>query len=188
MPFAEDAGLVKEFKAGKIKAFNEIVIKYKDKVFNTSYRFLGNYQEANDLAQECFITVYDNIESFRGESSLSTWIYRIVINTCKNKLKSFSRKKNIKTVSLKDKILEAKDNTNSPVKLLEKKELEANIQDAINSLQDDWREVVVLRDIEGLDYESIAEAAGCDIGTVKSRLHRARMDLKDKLKSYVRGE
>lgn len=185
MPFDSDSVLVLELKAGKQKAFNQIVLRYKDKVFNTAYRFLGDYQEANDLTQECFISIYNNIRKFRGESSLSTWIYSITANTCRNKLKSADKRRALKTVSLKDRILETKDDNSSPVKMFEKKELENSIQNAINSLPDDQREVLVLRDIEDLAYEDIAKILNCEAGTVKSRLHRARMELKDKLKNCI---
>lgn len=185
MPFEQDSILVAEMKAGKQKAFNQIVLRYKDKVFNTAYRFLGDYQDANDLTQECFVSVYNNIRRFRGESSLSTWIYSITVNTCKNRLKSADRKRALKTVSLKDKVLESRADNSSPVRMFERKELENSIQNAINSLPDDWREVVVLRDIEELAYEDIATILKCEIGTIKSRLHRARMELKDKLKGCI---
>jgi len=185
LPFNEDFELVKQCKEGKVTAFNQIVLKYKDKVFNTAYRFLGNYQDASDLTQECFISVYNGIKDFKGESSLSTWIYRIAVNVCKNKLKSFERKKDSKTISLRDKILDVKDSNNSPVELFEKKEIESRVQDAINSLPSEWKEVVILRDIEGLSYDEIARILQCEIGTVKSRLHRARMVLKDKLKRVI---
>ncbi|MFH1825209.1 MAG: sigma-70 family RNA polymerase sigma factor [Candidatus Firestonebacteria bacterium] len=179
-----DIVLVNQLKGGKTTAFNQIVLKYKDKVFNTAYRFLGNYQDANDLTQECFVSVHNGIKNFRGESSLSTWIYRIAVNACKNKLKSLERRKDFKTLSLKEKILDIKDN-NSPVELFERKELENKVQNAIDSLPEDWKETVILRDIEGLTYEEIAKILGCEVGTIKSRIHRARMSLRDKLKEVV---
>jgi RNA polymerase sigma-70 factor (ECF subfamily) len=181
----EDIALVNQLKSGKTIAFNQIVLKYKDKVFNTAYRFLGNYQDASDLTQECFILVYNGIKNFRGESSLSTWIYRITVNTCKNRLKSLERKKDSRTLSLREKILDIKENNDSPVELFERKELESKVQNAIDSLPEDWKEIVILRDIEGLAYYEIAKILECEVGTVKSKLHRARMALKDKLKGII---
>ena len=185
MPFEGDERLVKDLKSGKQKAFDEIVLKYKDKIFNTAYRFLGEWQDANDLTQETFIAVYKNIRKFRGESAVSTWIYRIAVNLCKNKLGSLENRNREKTVSVDEKILNIKNKNDTPHKLLEKKELEITVQKAIDSLPADWKDVVVLKDIEDMPYEEIASVLNCEVGTVKSRLHRARMALREKLAGLV---
>ena len=180
-----DIALVEECKNGSQKAFNLIVNKYKDRVFNIAYRFLGNSSDAEDIMQECFISLHNNIKKFRGESALFTWIYRIAVNLSKNKLKSFSVKKNLRTVPVNETLKETNANRDNPHNILEKNETDKKLQDAISSLQPDWREVIVLFHIEELSYEEIATIAKCDIGTVKSRIHRARKELKEKLKDLI---
>ena len=183
---ADDPRFIRHLRAGRKRAFNELVLGFKDRVFNTAYRFLGDWQEANDLAQDVFISVNKNIRSFRAQSSLSTWIYRITVNMCKNRFKSgeFSRKRS--TVGLDD--AQGAQNLRSrdmPHRLFEKKELELSVQAAIIALPEEWKEIVLLRDIEGLPYCQIAEILGIEEGTVKSRLSRARLALKDRLEGVI---
>lgn len=187
----EDAKLIKAFKGGDKAAFDKLVLKHKNKLFNLCYRFLGDYQEANDSAQETFIKIYESLKKFRFQSTFSTWLYRIAVNTCKNKLKSSAYRQKKRMVSLDnpgspDKsqpAMEIQDETYSPVKELEKKERIRMVQEAINTLPTEQKEVVTLRDIEGLSYEEIVEITGFNLGTVKSRLARARLDLRKKLRS-----
>ena len=184
----EDHDLIRSFCEGKKDAFDELVTKHKDRIFNLCYWFLGDFQEANDMAQEVFLKVFRSIDKFRFESSFSTWVFRIAVNTCKNRIRSmeYRYKKWMdrlgadpghgNPVSL---VLE--DETESPQDALEKKEQTAMIRKAINSLSPDKKAVAVLRDIEGLSYEEIGKITGLNVGTVKSKLSRARMDLKKKL-------
>jgi len=185
----QDAALVRAIQAGDMAAFDKLVIKHKDKLFSMVYWFMGDYQEANDCAQGTFIKVFKSLKKFRFESSFSTWLYRIAINTCKNKLKSSAYRWKKKTVSLenpessKDGALffEIKDDSPSPVNELEKKERLTLIQKAINALPEEQNRVIVLRDIQGLSYHEIADITGLNLGTVKSKLARARMELRNKL-------
>lgn len=187
----EDAKLIKAFKGGDKAAFDKLVLKHKNKLFNLCYRLLGDYQEANDSAQETFIKVYESLKKFRFQSAFSTWLYQIAVNTCKNKLKSSAYRQKKRMVSLDnpgspDKsqpAMELQDETYSPVTELEKKERLRMVQEAINTLPTEQKEVVTLRDIEGLSYEEIVEITGFNLGTVKSRLARARLDLRKKLRS-----
>jgi RNA polymerase sigma-70 factor (ECF subfamily) len=187
----EDAKLIEAFKGGDKAAFDKLVLKHKNKLFNLCYRFLGDYQEANDSAQETFIKVYESLKKFRFQSAFSTWLYRIAVNTCKNKLKSSAYRQKKRMVSLDnpgspDKsqpAMEIQDETYSPVKELEKKERMRMVQEAIDTLPTEQKAVVTLRDIEGLSYEEIVEITGFNLGTVKSRLARARLDLRKKLRS-----
>ncbi len=185
MVFEQDAVLVKGLKTGKQHYFNQLVFKYKDKIYNTSYRFLADYHEANDITQECFIAVYKNIRKFREESSLSTWIYTITVNLCKNKLKSAGNRMRDRTLPIIERALDVKDDKGNPAKFLEKKELETKIQAEIEKLSVDMREVIILRDIEQLSYEEIAQILAVDLGTVKIRLHRARNELRNVLKGII---
>jgi len=189
----DDAALIRAFQAGNKAVFDELVLKHKDKMFNLCYRFLGDYQDANDSAQETFIKVYRSLKKFRFESTFSTWLYRIAVNTCKNKLKSSEYRHRKKMVRLDNPgksegttdSIEIRDKTQSPLVELEKKERLVLIQNAIDSLPPEKKAVVVLCDIEGLSYEEIAHITGYGLGTVKSKLARARLDLRKKLRRVI---
>ena len=189
----EDAVLVRFFQKGDKAAFDKLVRKHKDKLFNLVYWFLGDYQEANDCAQEIFIKVFKSLKKFRFESAFSTWLYRIATNTCKNRLKSSAYRWKKKTVSLEspegsksvNPSFELEDDSPSPANELEKKERLMLIQKAINALPEEQNRVVVLRDIQGLSYEEIADITGLNLGTVKSRLARGRLELRNKLKGMI---
>ena len=189
----EDTQLVREFQSGDKSAFDALVLKYKDKVFNLCYRFLGDYQEADDISQDVFVKAYRSLNRFRLESSFFTWLYRITVNTCKNRLKSleYRYKKRILRINHSDyqdepsQAIVLKDNTPSPVADLLNKEKMLAIQRAINSLPAEQKTVVVLRDVEGFSYEEITDMTGYKLGTLKSRLARARIDLRKKLREIL---
>ncbi|MBW2028586.1 MAG: sigma-70 family RNA polymerase sigma factor [Deltaproteobacteria bacterium] len=187
----EDATWVRAFQEGDRTAFDRLVLKHKDRLFNLCYRFLGDYQEANDSAQEAFISAYRALKKFRFESAFSTWLYRIAVNTCKNKLKSSAYRKERVTVSLDNPRKGANpsvnigDESRSPAVELARKERMAQIQGAINRLAQEHREVVVLRDINGLSYEEIGDITGLNPGTVKSRIARGRLELRKMLRDVI---
>jgi RNA polymerase sigma-70 factor (ECF subfamily) len=184
-----DAAFVRAVQVGDMAAFDHLVVKHKDKLFNMVYWLLGDYQEANDCAQEIFIKVFKSIKKFRFQSSFSTWLYRIAINTCKNRLKSSAYRWKKRTVSLENPESSKQDNRSyeiqngspSPENELEKKERSTLIQKAVNALPQEQNRVIVLRDIQGLSYQEIADITGLNLGTVKSRLARARMALRKNL-------
>jgi RNA polymerase sigma-70 factor, ECF subfamily len=190
-----DALLVEAFQTGKDPkaAFSALVIKYQDRVFNLCYRHLGNYEEADDCAQEAFLKVYRSLKDFRGDSAFGTWLYRIAVNTCKNRFMSQEYRFRRKTVSIDAPIrteegevtLEIKDESLSPARELDAQEKASLIQEAIASLSDDQRQVVILRDVESLSYEEIARITGLNMGTVKSKLSRGRQAMCDKLRRLV---
>lgn len=187
----KDAELVKAVVEGSMAAFDELVIRHKDRVFTVCYWFLGDHAEAGDYAQETFIKAFRSLKKFRFESAFSTWLYRIAVNTCKNRLKSSEYRKKKKTLSLNrpeghdenpvnDNL---PDDCPSPMDELENKQMRERILKAIDTLSPEQKSVVVLRDIEGLSYEEIAQITGFGMGTVKSRLARARLALRDLLRS-----
>ena len=189
---SEDAELIKAFQAGKKAAFDELVLSHKDKVFNLCYWFVGDYQDANDLAQDVFFKTFKALKNFRFESAFSTWIYRIAVNTCKNRLKSIQYRLKKKFVHLNNTAaaknnpgVEIADESSSPEIELGRKEKSRLIQTAINSLPTEKKAVVVLRDIEGLSYEKISTVTQLNLGTVKSKLARARQDLREMLKGEM---
>ncbi|HNX82120.1 MAG TPA: sigma-70 family RNA polymerase sigma factor [Candidatus Omnitrophota bacterium] len=191
-----DGELIKRFQQSKqnTPAFDALITRYKNRIFHLCYRFLGNYEEANDSAQETFVKVYRALDTFRFESSFSTWIYRIAVNTCKNKLVSAEYRMRRRTSSI-DTPLETSEN-DCPLEIadekaqtgrgeLEKKEKSAVIQAAIETLPEEQRSIVILRDIQGLSYEEISQITGFNLGTVKSKLARARCALKEKLQRII---
>jgi RNA polymerase sigma-70 factor (ECF subfamily) len=188
--------LVRRLRERDERAFKELIEKHGDQIYNLLYRMIGNQEEAKDLAQEVFITVFKSIDTFRGDSKLSTWLYRVAANHCKNRIKYLARRYDRSTTELDDaaeRSAVAKGTTpigaghiEGPDRVLEGLELERTVQAAIAELEEDHRLVVVLRDIEELSYEEICEITGLPEGTVKSRLHRARLALKEKLEKYQR--
>jgi RNA polymerase sigma-70 factor (ECF subfamily) len=189
----EDLEIINAFKSGDKVAFDALVLRYQDMVFNLCYRFLGDLQEANDMAQDIFIKVYKALKQFRGEASFTTWIYRIAVNTCKNKVKSMEHRHRKQTQSLdnpvikggEDPPMEVADNALSPSAVLERHERSMIIQKAIHSLPKAKKEMIILRDMEGLSYEEIIQITGLNLGTVKSKIARARSELREMLRGVI---
>ena len=187
-----DYDLVFAFKNGNHSAFEKIVLKYQDRVYNLCYRFLGDKQEAEDSAQEIFIKVYRALKGFKLKSSFYTWLYRIVINTCKNRVKSLEYRRSKSSISIDDDqgnkvhgISGIIDTIDLPDRNIEQKEKIKRIQEAINNLPPDQKTMVILRDIEDLSYEEIAYITKNRLGTVKSKLSRARLGLRNKLEGII---
>ena len=189
----DDTVLIRAFQAGDTSSFDKLVLKHKDRLFNLCYRFLGDYHEANDAAQDTFIRAYRSLQDFRFESAFSTWLHRIAVNTCKNKLSSFQHRLRKKTVSIHNpgirenhrRPIEIREESSSPLNGLERKETLMMIQKALNALPVEQKIVMTLRDVEGLSYEEIAQITGLHLGTVKSKLSRARQAVKEKLKGWI---
>lgn len=177
--------LIKRLRKGDRDAFNELVVQYEKQIINIAYGMLSDREDALDAAQEVFIRVYKNISGFKGQSSLTTWIYRITSNVCNDILRK--RQRTLKTISLYQSEDEEKpdldiaDTSPTPQELLEQTEAQKALRDTIASLSDDFREVLTLCDIDGQSYESVAQILGIPHGTVKSRLNRARNALRKKL-------
>jgi len=183
-----DEILIKKSRNGDMEAFEQLVRRYENKVYTVAYRFLGNHADASDLAQDTFLRLYHALPNFRGESSFMTWLYRITANACRDEIR---RQKKYHIVSLDN---EAENNGDyfmsrvsglipSPEEEVERKEFNNMIQQCINSLSDEHRLILVMREVQGLSYEEIADILKCSLGTVKSRLSRARQAFKDKFNS-----
>ena len=184
----DEVKAVERCQEGDASAFNLLVIKYENRLYNTLFRMTGDRELAGDLAQEAFIKAYKAIASFRTGSSFYTWIYKIAINTVYSHRRKAMGKSKINPVSISENPTgqdPASDGKDDPVEVLKRKELERKIQDSINALDDELKKVVVLRDIEGMEYEMISDILEVPLGTVKSRLHRGRMELRVKLKEFV---
>lgn len=181
--------VIESCKAGDEKAFAEIVLHYQKKVFNTAYRMLGNLEEAKDLAQEVFISVFESIKGLKEEIKFDAWLTQITLNHCRNRWKYLKRRQYFNSDSLDDPIETEDGNmpkaiadpSENPETLYEKKMIQQFIQSGLLKLKEDQRELLVLRDLQGFSYEEMGELLGLPEGTIKSKLHRARMDLKEVL-------
>jgi RNA polymerase sigma-70 factor (ECF subfamily) len=183
----DEAQFVARLVARDESAFNELVMTYERRVFALVFRMLGRRDEAEDLAQEVFVQVFKAIDQFRGESKLSTWIYRIAVNLCKNRTKYLSRRHagdqdDVDEMVERAPLSAAKGvsvaGVSRPDELVEGMQLEVVVKRAIAQIDPEFREVLVLRDVEDLSYEEIASITGLPDGTVKSRIHRARAQLR----------
>ena len=187
-PLSNESELLSRCRKGHTEAFGEVVSHYQDAIFNVVIRMIGNREDARDVTQDVFIRAFRRIKSFQGRSSLATWLYSIAVN------QSISERRRRGTASRAGDVqmsaLDGRDDGApydppgdgpAPDERLGADETRRRIEQAIAELDEDYRSVVVLRDIEGLDYASIGEALNCSRGTVKSRLHRARLELRRKL-------
>lgn len=181
--------VIESCKAGDQKAFSEIVLQRQKKVFNIAYRMLGNLEEAKDLAQEVFISVFESIKELKEEGKFDPWLTQITLNHCRNRWKYLKRRHYFNSDSLEDPIETEDGNmpkafydpSDNPEKLYEKKMIQELVQRGLLKLKEDQRELLVLRDLQGFSYEEMGELLGLPQGTIKSKLHRARMDLKEVL-------
>lgn len=182
----EADGDAKEFiarlRAGEAKAFEELVVTYQHRVFGVALRMLRNAAEAEEVAQEAFLRAHRALAGFRGDAKLSTWLYAIVSRLCLTRLGAAERRM---ARQGEDTLTRVANSEGDPSDALARGEVEAALHRAIDELPEDRRIVVVLRDLEGLSYEEIAQALDLELGTVRSRLHRARMDLKDKMERFL---
>ena len=178
---------------GHADALEPLVEKYQKKMLNVAYRMIGDYAEACEVVQDAFLSAYRSIRTFRGDARFSTWLYSIVVNLSKNRMKQIKARGAREVYSIDNPLkteegslsLDPPDQGSSVLEKLEQKELEARVQGCINGLDSEYREVVVLRDIQGFSYEEIRDILKIPDGTVKSRLFRARDALKDCLKRVL---
>ena len=182
-----EAALIQRCVAGEEVACAELVAGHERMVYTLALHLLGDRDEALDLSQEVFLRVFRTIGSFRGQSALKTWIYRIVINQARNRQRFWRRRRRSDQVSLDQHVAEHGDlsqpgDGTSPHRALARKELASRLWSALNDLPFDQRTVIVLREIDGLSYDEIAFSLGVAVGTVKSRLTRARQELRVQLR------
>jgi|TARA_B100000513_G_scaffold159712_1_gene77069 RNA polymerase sigma-70 factor (ECF subfamily) len=180
-----EKSLINLVKKGDKKAYEVLVLQYQDRLVFSVYKFLKDYELAQDIAQEAFVKAFKNIEKFRGDSSFYTWIYRIAINTAKNLLSSKARSSEVYDDEIMElKLSESAVTTENPENILEAEELRSKMMDAIQSLPDDIRTTLSLREFDGLSYEEIAKVQNCPIGTVRSRIHKGREILDKTFSKY----
>lgn len=183
-----DIELIHQFKKGNKEVFDLLVERYHQKIYNTCYRMLGNSEDAQDITQETFIKLFKNLNSFKEKSSFSTWVFMITTNICRDKLRK--RKNNKETESIDEKEYLLNDNkisTDTPEEVSILHETGNQIQSEINKLPDKHKEVVILREFEALSYNEISKVLDISLGTVKSRLSRARSSLRKSINNIIKG-
>jgi len=187
-----DAQLVERVQQGDKRAFDLLVSKYQSKIFTIISRFVSDQAEVYDVAQETFIKAYRALPNFRGESAFYTWLYRIAINTAKNYLTARGRRPPANDIDSGEAEsyngASALRENASPEKLLMKEQLQDVIFETIESLPPELKRAITLREIDGLSYEEIAEAMGCPVGTVRSRIFRAREAIDEKVRPLLEAE
>ena len=189
----EDHELVSLCKKGEVDAFEVLVKKHQKRMFNIAYRMVGNYEEACEIVQDAFISAYRGMKGFKGKARFSTWLSAIVMNLSKNRLRQLKAQLHRKEYSIDNPVLtderqikgEPASSEPSALEMLEKRDVQQKVQECINSLDEEFREVLILRDIQGFPYDEIADLLTLPEGTVKSRLFRAREALKDCLKQVI---
>jgi RNA polymerase sigma-70 factor, ECF subfamily len=184
-----DEALVKRVQAGERKAFDLLVRRYQHKVLGVISRYVADWSEAQDVAQESFVRAYRAIGNFRGESAFYTWIYKIATNTAKNWLVSKGRRPPTDDVQVDDAVhLDAgsslKDSS-TPERELLRQEIERTVFATVEALPDELRQAITLREVDGLSYEEISERMDCPIGTVRSRIFRAREAIDNRLRPLL---
>jgi RNA polymerase sigma-70 factor (ECF subfamily) len=186
-----DKQLVARVKKGDSRAFDMLVLKYQHKIFSLIGRYVQDADEVQDVAQEAFIKAYRALPRFRGESAFYTWLYRIAINTAKNHLVSRSRRPPGSDVEIEDAEYyeggSALRDIETPENALFGNELKAVVERAIKELPDDLRSAVTLREFDGLSYEDIADIMDCPVGTVRSRIFRARESIDARVREQIEG-
>ncbi len=180
----DDAQLIDETLAGHSAAFGQLVRKYQDRLYNTVVHVAGNAEDARDVVQDAFVQAFLKLDTFRRSSAFYTWLYRIAFNVAAS-----HRRRQRPTLSVEHARetsgLEPMDDGDGPIEALERRERRRQVHQAIGELSEEHRMVVVLREIDGCCYETIAEILEVPIGTVRSRLHRARMQLREELREVL---
>jgi RNA polymerase sigma-70 factor (ECF subfamily) len=180
---SDDHRLIADCLRGRTAAFGELVRRYQDRLYNTVYRLVGNAEDAHDVVQDAFLNAYQSLESFKGDSQFFTWLYRIAFNTAvslKRKQRVVLRIESGHGEGGTQEPLDPSE-SNRPGHALEQAEEERRLHEALQRLSAEHRAVLVLKDLEGLKYEEMAEALQVPIGTIRSRLHRARVELRELL-------
>lgn len=186
-----DAELVERVQRGDKRAFDILVVKYQSKILSIVSRFISDNAEINDVAQDAFIKAYRALPNFRGESAFYTWLYRIAINTAKNYLTAKGRRPPASDIDSQEAesygVGVALRENASPERLLMRDQLKEVIFNTIEELPDDLKTAITLRELEGMSYEEIAESMDCPVGTVRSRIFRAREAIDEKMKPLISG-
>jgi RNA polymerase sigma-70 factor, ECF subfamily len=190
----DDAKLIRHSLDRDKDAFGELVRRYQDRIFATVFRILGNAEDAREMAQEAFFRAFSKLETFREGARFSTWLYTIALNLTRSELRKRKTRRNTRPISLTamingddDRGFDPPSPDEGPAEMIGNRELYGLALKAIGELDPEAREVVVLRDMQEFSYEEISEVIGCPLGTVRSRLHRAREQLRERLTPLLEG-
>jgi RNA polymerase sigma-70 factor (ECF subfamily) len=182
---SDDAQLIDQTLAGHPEAFGQLVLKYQDRLFNTIFHVVGHAEDARDIVQEALVQAFLKLETFHRHSAFYTWLYRIAFNVAVTQ----KRRRRHPTVSMdrlkEESQMELPDKEGEPAEVFERNDLCRQVRRAIATLEEEYRAVVVLREIDGCCYETIAEVLDLPVGTVRSRLHRARLRLREELQAVL---
>ncbi len=187
---ADDYRLIAECLRGRTDAFGQLIYRYEERLYNTVYRLVGNAEDAQDVVQETFLNAYKSLSNFKGDAEFFTWLYRIAFNTAVSLRRKQRAALSLNGSNTGDSSAEPLDHSASsqPSHALERAEQERRVQQALSRLSIEHRAVLVLKDMQGMKYEQIAEILQVPIGTIRSRLHRARLELRDLLRQTERDE
>jgi RNA polymerase sigma-70 factor (ECF subfamily) len=181
-----DAECVRRVQRGETDAFETLIRRHEKTIFNLAYRMLGDTEEAAEVSQEVFLSAFRAAGQFRGDANFSTWLYRIAINHASTRRKTLnSRQRKVVPIESADSL---HDPEPGPLEILEQQEIREKVQFALNQLEPDEAAVILLRDLQDVPYNEVAHVLEIPVGTVKSRLHRARQALKSRLQSYFSAE
>jgi RNA polymerase sigma-70 factor, ECF subfamily len=187
---ASDRELLERCRAGDETAFDDLVLRHHRRAFNIAFQVLQDYEDAMEVAQDAFVRIYRSVDNFRWECEFTTWLYQIVVNLARNKHRWWKRRGRQASVSLDSPVktgdgevpLQVADNTDAPDVQAMKAEFVELLSRRVDELPDSFREVLILRNVDSLSYEQIADVLDCSIGTVKSRIARARELLRESMK------
>lgn len=181
--------LIQKAKNGDESSFESLILSCQSRAYNIAIRYLKNEDDAMDALQESFIKIFRHLNSFKEDSRFDTWVYRIVVNTCNDMLRKNSNQKItdsiFRTEDEKETVIEIPDTTGSPEEVFDKKEKTEHIISCLDRLNQEQKEIIVLRDIHGFSYDEISEILDCSIGTVKSRINRSRLRLREVLLEQI---
>jgi RNA polymerase sigma-70 factor, ECF subfamily len=190
---ASDRELLERCRAGDETAFDDLVLRHQQRAFNVAFQLLRDHEDATEVAQDAFVRIYRSIEGFRGECEFTTWLHQIVLNLARNKHRWWKRRGRQASVSLDGMVetadgevpVQIADNTDAPDVQAARTEFVELLSRRINELPRKFREVLVLRNVDNLNYEQIAEVLECSVGTVKSRIARARAALRKSVREEI---
>jgi RNA polymerase sigma-70 factor (ECF subfamily) len=187
----DDQRLIEQCLAGNSAAFGELVLRYQDRLFNSLMLMVNSFEDARDLTQEAFVHAFRRLDTFRGDSQFYTWLFRIAVNATISFRRKAARQKSVSIESAKDAIGEEPKDTRedaTPSTRIEISEQQQLVRKALSEVSEEFRIALILTEIEGLSYEEAAETIGCPIGTVRSRIHRGRNELREKLRVLLKDE
>ncbi len=186
VPEPTDETLVEEVLRGEDQALEDLIERYRSRVYRLAFRFSGEKEDAEEIVQEVFMTLYRKLDQFEGKSSFSTWLYRVAVNTSLMKLRGQGQAERVSIDEIPEEHFQQEEEAQNPDDLIMTEEALARIEKAVGRLPDDFKTVVILRDIEGFSNEETAEILGISAAASKSRIHRARAYLRKRLEDLYR--